>query len=106
MQCLLALGCAVVLLFPVISATDDLRAMRSEMEESAGSNREVRQACAVRAASAVHRLQGPPAMMSASVSLPFLAAARFATSFSSHSILSRPHPLHAGRAPPFPSISA
>jgi hypothetical protein len=29
-----ALGCAVILLFPVISATDDLHAMRPEMEES------------------------------------------------------------------------
>jgi hypothetical protein len=31
---LLSLGCALVLLFPVISATDDLHAMRPEMEES------------------------------------------------------------------------
>ena len=29
-----ALGCALILLFPVISATDDLHAMRPEMEES------------------------------------------------------------------------
>jgi hypothetical protein len=29
-----ALGCAIILLFPVISATDDLHAMRPEMEES------------------------------------------------------------------------
>jgi hypothetical protein len=33
-RCLLALACALVLLFPVISATDDLRAMRQEMEDS------------------------------------------------------------------------
>jgi hypothetical protein len=33
-QCLLALACLVVLLFPVISASDDLSAMRAEMEES------------------------------------------------------------------------
>ena len=31
---LCALGCALVLLFPVISATDDLHPMRAEMEES------------------------------------------------------------------------
>ena len=31
---LCALGCAFVLLFPVISASDDLHAMRPEMEES------------------------------------------------------------------------
>jgi hypothetical protein len=34
LQYLFALGCALVLLFPVISATDDLHAMRAEMEES------------------------------------------------------------------------
>jgi len=31
---LCVLGCAFILLFPVISATDDLHAMRPEMEES------------------------------------------------------------------------
>ena len=36
LQCFLALGCLLVLLFPVVSATDDLRAMRAEMEESPG----------------------------------------------------------------------
>jgi len=40
-QILLALGCLLVILFPVISATDDLRAMRTEMEESAASKRSV-----------------------------------------------------------------
>jgi hypothetical protein len=43
-QSLLALGCALVVLFPVISATDDLRAMRAEMEESPTSKRNIRQA--------------------------------------------------------------
>src|SRR5260370_14217711 len=31
---LCALGCALILLFPVISATDDLHVVRPEMEES------------------------------------------------------------------------
>jgi hypothetical protein len=44
LQCLLALGCMLVVLFPVISATDDLRAMRTEMEESPVSKRSIRQA--------------------------------------------------------------
>ena len=44
LQCLLALGCLLVILFPVISATDDLRAMRAEMEESPASKRSLRQA--------------------------------------------------------------
>jgi hypothetical protein len=38
-QCILSIGCMLVVLFPVISATDDLHAMRTEMEESAGSKR-------------------------------------------------------------------
>jgi hypothetical protein len=33
-QCVLALGCMLIMLFPVVSATDDLRAMRAEVEES------------------------------------------------------------------------
>ena len=40
-QCLLALGCMLVILFPVISASDDLVAMRAEMEESPVSKRSV-----------------------------------------------------------------
>jgi hypothetical protein len=40
----LLLGCALVLLFPVVSATDDLHAMRSEMEESNASKRVLKQA--------------------------------------------------------------
>jgi hypothetical protein len=34
LQCFLALGCLLLILFPVVSASDDLRAMRAEMEES------------------------------------------------------------------------
>lgn len=40
-DCLLALGCMLVVLFPVVSATDDLHAMRAEMEESPNSKRAV-----------------------------------------------------------------
>jgi len=42
-QCLLALGCMLVILFPVVSATDDLQAMRTEMEESSTSKRSLSQ---------------------------------------------------------------
>src|SRR5215468_2600254 len=38
---LLALGCLLVVLFPVISATDDMQAMRAEMEESPTSKRHI-----------------------------------------------------------------
>lgn len=43
-QCLLVLGCVLVILFPVISATDDLCAMRAEIEECPASKRGVRHA--------------------------------------------------------------
>ncbi|MGA8490661.1 MAG: hypothetical protein WB711_09585 [Terriglobales bacterium] len=39
----LLFSCVLVLLFPVISATDDLHAMRQEMEESSPSKRMVKQ---------------------------------------------------------------
>src|SRR5579859_4382453 len=44
-QILLALGCMLVVLFPVISATDDLCAMRAEMEETPAGKRSVCQRC-------------------------------------------------------------
>lgn len=37
----MALACALVVLFPVISATDDLHAVRAEMEESPISKRTI-----------------------------------------------------------------
>ena len=37
-------GCLLMLLFPVVSATDDLNSMRQEMEESSPSKRLVQQA--------------------------------------------------------------
>lgn len=44
LQCLLCLSCVLVVLFPVVSATDDLHAMRAEMEESPSGERNFRQA--------------------------------------------------------------
>jgi hypothetical protein len=60
LQCLLALGCLLVVLFPVVSATDDLRAMRAEMEESPSSKRTIRQASGDKASA--WKLQTPPAL--------------------------------------------
>jgi len=42
-QCLLTLGCMLVVLFPVVSVTDDLRAMQAIMEESPNGRRSLRQ---------------------------------------------------------------
>ena len=43
LRCLLVLACGVVLLFPVVSATDDLQAMRPEMVESSPLKRALKQ---------------------------------------------------------------
>ena len=43
---LIALICLLALLFPVISATDDLHAMRPEMEDSISNRRALKHACA------------------------------------------------------------
>ena len=40
---LLAVSCSLVLLFPIISASDDLRAAKQEVEEPAASKRSVKQ---------------------------------------------------------------
>src|SRR5580692_3718859 len=64
LQCLLALGCTLVILFPVVSATDDLRAMRAEMEESPASKRTLRQASNDKAAGG--KWQNQPALTASS----------------------------------------
>jgi hypothetical protein len=101
LQCLLALGCVLVLLFPVISASDDLHAMRTEMEESASSKRTVRQATGDRSATWVNRLQSAPAMAASAMWLPIPEVERFRISFRPLSTLASRYPSHAGRAPPF-----
>jgi hypothetical protein len=100
LQCLLALGCAVVLLFPVISATDDLHAMRSEMEESSSSKRAVRQTGSDKSCSA-HRLQSPPpAILVSAVWLPAPEAGLVEVFFSGSSLIVGGYSSHAGRSPP------
>jgi|SRR5580692_103418 hypothetical protein len=65
-QCLLALGCLLVILFPVISATDDLLAVRSEMEESPAGKRTLRQASHEKASG--WKLPNPPALAATTTS--------------------------------------
>src|SRR5271166_6632604 len=69
LQCLLALGCLLVLLFPVISASDDLHVMRAEMEDSSISKRTVRQSGSDRNSSWLNRLQAPPARVASALRL-------------------------------------
>jgi hypothetical protein len=98
LQCLLALGCMLVILFPVVSATDDLRAMRSEMEESPASKRAIRQASLDKAST--WKCHSQPALAATASSLivsdqvwqPLPALASFAPE--------SPAIRHSGRAPP------
>jgi len=66
LQCLLALGCVLFILFPVVSATDDLHAMRAEMEESPVSKRSICQKSGDR--SSAWKSQCQPAVCMASTS--------------------------------------
>jgi len=100
LQCLLALGCALVLLFPVISATDDLHAMRAEMEESASSKRTVRQAGSEKGSAWVNRLQGPPAFVASATWLDVHEVRPLEVLDISLLPLARGCVLPAGRAPP------
>jgi hypothetical protein len=100
LQCLLALGCVLVLLFPVISASDDLHAMRTEMEESSTSKRTVRLASSEKHSAGVNRMQGPPALVASAVWLPAQVARELEVSIARLTPLGRVSVLHAGRAPP------
>jgi hypothetical protein len=98
-QCLLALGCMLVILFPVISATDDLHAMRSEIEESPSSKRAIRQASHDK--TSVWKCHTQPALAATASSLivsdqvwqPLPTSGSFAPA--------APVIRHSGRAPPF-----
>ncbi|MGO8795211.1 MAG: hypothetical protein ACLQLC_10340 [Candidatus Sulfotelmatobacter sp.] len=99
-QCLLALGCALVLLFPVISASDDLHAMRAEMEDSATNKRTVRQSAGEKSSGSVHRLQGPPAIVASGTWRFAPQVADLDISTMRLSPLVRSGVFHTGRAPP------
>jgi hypothetical protein len=101
LQCVLALGCVLVLLFPVISASDDLHAMRAEMEDSSISKRTVRQAGSEKSSAWVNRLQGAPAVVASAVRLVAPEAGLLEVSDTCVSPLARPCVFHGGRAPPF-----
>jgi hypothetical protein len=97
---LFALGCALVLLFPVISASDDLHAMRAEMEDSATSKRSARQFAGEKSSTSAHRLQGPPVLMSAAAWQFVPHVADLEISMVRLSPLARPGTVRCGRAPP------
>jgi hypothetical protein len=100
LQVVLALGCVLVLLFPVISASDDLHAMRAEMEDSSISKRAVRQAGGDRSPAWVNRLQGATAATGV-VRLVDPEVGRFEVAVVRVMPLARSGIFYAGRAPPF-----
>jgi hypothetical protein len=91
----------LVLLFPVISASDDLHAMRAEMEESATNKRTVRQAGSDKNSSWVNRLQGFPAALVNAVWLFAPRVELLKVSVVRRFVLSGPSVVHGSRAPPF-----
>lgn len=100
LQCLLALACALVVLFPVISATDDLRAMRTEMEETPASKRNLRQAVQDKGSPWNGGIESQTAVPVAFISMtPGAEHAELAVS-PSFTLIALPSIHHAGRAPP------
>jgi len=98
---LCALGCAFVLLFPVISASDDLHAMRPEMEESERAFRGVN-----RCASSGHALHhsAQPVLVSSISLWPSFEQTGTVFSFTPRTLGILPPLAPSGRAPPERSI--
>ena len=100
LQSVFALACALVILFPVVSATDDLRVMRAEMEESPTSKRSVCQSSGGKAPT--WKSQAQPAFMVAAHASVFLAHGLLPTFEAPLFNPAFPSLIRAGRAPPQP----
>ena len=100
LQSLLALGCVLVILFPVISATDDLCAMRAEIEESPAGKRGIRPAGNDKSSGWQTRLQTLPAQVGDSPSPALNVEWADLRPDSPNTLPAEPSILHAGRAPP------
>jgi hypothetical protein len=98
LQCLLALACLLVILFPVVSATDDLCAMRNEMEESPASKRSVLHASSEKASD--WKWQNPPALAAIKSSLVVNDEGWLESPSTSLSVPAAPAIQRVGRAPP------
>ncbi|HLV89124.1 MAG TPA: hypothetical protein VKV39_19225 [Candidatus Sulfotelmatobacter sp.] len=104
-QCFLALACALVVLFPVVSATDDLHAMRAEIEDSPAGKRGVRLSTD-RASGSVSKLQTPPALLVASLlQLPPAAFSEQPAPPPNSHLSSSPAGVISGRAPPSAALA-
>ena len=101
LQGIFALTCALVLLFPVVSATDDLRAMRAEMEESQTGKRSIGQSSDER--QSVPKSQAQPALPVSARAAVALEHGTLLVVQSSVSTPASPVSIRSGRAPPHDS---
>jgi hypothetical protein len=97
-QRLFSLACMLVILFPVISATDDLRVMRAEMEESPSTKRSICQKTAERASTGKWHSQ--PSLVSLPGSFFRWGEISLLALIIKISIPSAPAIAPSGRAPP------
>ncbi len=99
---LIALGCALALLFPVVSITDDLHADQAIIEDSSPSKRTLKSSAANHSFSTLTKFNHPP--LAGGVAL----FSSFSTGFVGRAIPADAEPASltsastcAGRAPPF-----
>jgi len=92
---------AALALFPVISASDDLHAMRAEMEESSPCKRSVCQAAVERVSVWHNPWQNPPAVVSVAASLGLISRGWHELFTVPLSAPVAPSILRASRAPPY-----
>jgi hypothetical protein len=95
-----ALGCALVLLFPVISASDDLHAMRAEMEESSPGKRGVSQGAGEKGSAWHNGWQTLPATATATASHGFIPVTRLEVFGFVVTLSAAPMIVHGSRGPP------
>src|SRR5208282_5975395 len=95
---LCVLGCVLVLLFPVISASDDLHAMRAEMEESSPSKRGVCQSAGEKACVSHTQWQNVRAAVPTIASLGLTGETWHESLIVSLALPVAPSALRAGRA--------
>jgi len=98
LQCLLSLACMLVILFPVVSATDDLHVMRAEMEESPLSKRSICQKTTGKPAGAKFRTL--PSLTATLTCVPVHDVAWHSARISLTSLAPAPSIPPTGRAPP------
>jgi HAMP domain-containing protein len=94
----IALACLLFLLFPVISATDDLHAFRQEMEESSPTKKALKQ---VAKRATAQEFTAPPAQTPSSVSFPpSTQLCGFVLAFSAPAFASAGSGISVSRSPP------